>query len=83
MHLPHDEFLKFCSQKNRGLDQANIMLVKWIAPHEGYVKVNIDGRRDLALQRIGSGSFINKPNGELICGFVRFDGYREVLLVEL
>ena len=59
------------------------MLVRWVPPSEGAVKLNVDGSSRGNPGRAGCGGLLRDENGSCIAGFVSHIGIAGSLLAEL
>ena len=59
------------------------MLVRWVPPSEGAIKLNVDGSSRGNPGRAGCGGLLRDENGNCIAGFVGYIGFAGSLLAEL
>lgn len=82
MKISCDEFSTFLGPKGDGNDNGS-MVVRWMPPKEGFVKVNVDGSYNQATNIMGTCGLIRTTNGEWIAEFSSFEGPGNACLAEL
>ncbi|KAL5741649.1 hypothetical protein ACOSP7_028381 [Xanthoceras sorbifolium] len=86
LHSIIDNFLKDWMQviaRDHHIVKPHNLRIAWQPPTDGWVKLNIDGGRDMGLDFITAGGVARDANSKWLRGFTLKRGYGSVLEVEL
>lgn len=77
-----EEYTKFIN-KRAITDVDGILIVRWLPPPVGVIKLNVDGSCFAKTSITGSGGLMRTDTGNWVSGFSSFDSQGDALYVEL